>query len=111
MKTGLIGWRGMVGSVLMERMCAENDFEQIDPVFFTTSQAGQAAPNVGKGESLLVNAFDIDALMEMEVIITCQGGDYTEKVHPQLRKQGWNGYWIDAASTLRMTDDAVIILD
>jgi len=111
MKTGLIGWRGMVGSVLMERMRAENDFEHIDPVFFTTSQAGQAAPNVGKGESTLLDAFDIDALMEMEAIITCQGGGYTEKVHPELRSKGWNGYWIDAASTLRMADQATIILD
>jgi aspartate-semialdehyde dehydrogenase len=111
MKTGLIGWRGMVGSVLMDRMRVENDFDHIDPVFFTTSQAGQAAPNVGKGESVLVDAFDIDALLDMEVIITCQGGSYTEKVHPQLRKKGWNGYWIDAASALRMADDATIILD
>lgn len=111
MKTGLIGWRGMVGSVLMDRMRAENDFEQIDPVFFTTSQAGQAAPNVGKGESILLDAFDIDALMEMETIITCQGGDYTGKVHGELRAKGWNGYWIDAASTLRMADQATIILD
>ncbi|MBT8043073.1 MAG: aspartate-semialdehyde dehydrogenase, partial [Pontiella sp.] len=111
MKTGLIGWRGMVGSVLMERMRAENDFDQIDPVFFTTSQAGEAAPNVGKGETTLIDAFDINALMKMDTIITCQGGGYTSKVHPQLRERGWNGYWIDAASTLRMADDAVIILD
>ncbi len=111
MKTGLIGWRGMVGSVLMERMRAENDFEQIDPVFFTTSQAGQAAPNVGKGESTLLDAYDIDALMEMETIITCQGGDYTSNVHPTLRAKGWNGYWIDAASALRMAEQATIVLD
>ncbi|MCF7848307.1 MAG: aspartate-semialdehyde dehydrogenase [Kiritimatiellales bacterium] len=111
MKTGLVGWRGMVGSVLMDRMRAENDFEHIDPVFFTTSQAGQAAPNVGKGESLLLDAFDIDALMEMDAIITCQGGDYTSKVHPELRSKGWNGYWIDAASTLRMAEQATIVLD
>ena len=111
MKTGLIGWRGMVGSVLMERMRSENDFEQIDPVFFTTSQAGQAAPNVGKGDSVLLDAFDIDALMEMETIITCQGGDYTSNVHPTLRAKGWNGYWIDAASTLRMAEQATIVLD
>jgi len=111
MKTGLIGWRGMVGSVLMERMRAENDFEHIDPVFFTTSQAGQAAPNVGKGDSVLLDAFDIDALMEMEAIITCQGGGYTEKVHGELRSKGWNGYWIDAASTLRMAEQATLILD
>ncbi len=111
MKTGLIGWRGMVGSVLMERMRAENDFEHIDPTFFTTSQAGQPAPNVGKGESVLLDAFDINALMEMETIITCQGGGYTEKVHPELRAKGWNGYWIDAASTLRMAEQATIVLD
>ena len=111
MKTGLVGWRGMVGSVLMERMRAENDFEGIDPVFFTTSQAGQAAPDVGKGESTLLDAFDLDALAEMDVILTCQGGDYTGAVHGKLREAGWNGYWIDAASTLRMADDAVIVLD
>ncbi|MDF7798357.1 aspartate-semialdehyde dehydrogenase [Pontiellaceae bacterium B1224] len=111
MKTGLIGWRGMVGSVLMDRMRAENDFEYIDPVFFTTSQAGQPAPNVGKGESVLLDAFDLDALSEMNVIITCQGGDYTNKVHPELRSKGWNGYWIDAASTLRMAEQATIVLD
>ncbi len=111
MKTGIIGWRGMVGSVLMERMRAENDFEHIDPVFFTTSQAGQAAPNVGKGDSTLIDAYDLDALMETEAIITCQGGGYTENLHPQLREKGWNGYWIDAASTLRMAEDATIILD
>jgi len=111
MKTGLIGWRGMVGSVLMERMRAENDFDVIDPVFFTTSQAGQAAPDVGKGESVLLDAFDLDALAEMDVILTCQGGDYTGAVHGKLRANGWDGYWIDAASTLRMDDDAVIVLD
>ena len=111
MKTGLIGWRGMVGSVLMERMRAENDFETIEPTFFTTSQAGQTAPNVGKGDSTLVDAFDLDALMEMDAIITCQGGGYTEKVHPELRAKGWNGYWIDAASTLRMAEQATLILD
>jgi aspartate-semialdehyde dehydrogenase len=111
MKTGLIGWRGMVGSVLMERMRAENDFEPIDPVFFTTSQAGQAAPDVGKGESVLLDAFDLDALSNMDVIITCQGGDYTSKVHGELRSKGWNGYWIDAASTLRMAERATLVLD
>jgi aspartate-semialdehyde dehydrogenase len=111
MKTGMIGWRGMVGSVLMERMRAENDFEHIETVFFTTSQAGQAAPDVGQGPSTLIDAYDLDALMDMEVIITCQGGGYTQKVHPQLREMGWNGYWIDAASTLRMDDGATIILD
>ncbi len=111
MRTGLIGWRGMVGSVLLERMQAENDFALIDPVFFTTSQAGQAAPDMGQGPSTLLDAHDLDALMQMETIITCQGGDYTSQIHPQLRAQGWNGYWIDAASTLRMKPDATIILD
>ena len=111
MKIGLIGWRGMVGSVLMERMQAENDFDLIDPVFFTTSQAGDAAPNVGKGESILLDAFDLDALMALDAIITCQGGDYTNQVHPELRAKGWNGYWIDAASALRMAPAATIILD
>ncbi len=101
----------MVGSVLMERMQAENDFENIDPVFFTTSQAGQAAPNVDKGESVLLDAFDFSALATMNVIVTCQGGDYTSAVHGKLRDSGWNGYWIDAASTLRMAEQAVIILD
>ena len=111
MKVGLVGWRGMVGSVLMERMLAENDFAGITPVFFTTSQAGSAAPNVGKGASVLLDAFDLDALAGMDVILTCQGGDYTTAVHSKLRAAGWNGYWIDAASTLRMSKDAVIILD
>lgn len=111
MKVGLVGWRGMVGSVLMERMLSENDFGGIEPVFFTTSQAGQPAPNVGKGESLLKDANDLDALAQMDVIMTCQGGDYTLAVHSKLRAAGWNGYWIDAASTLRMHKDAVIILD
>lgn len=111
MKVGFVGWRGMVGSVLMERMRAENDFENIDPVFFTTSQAGQAAPNIGKGESVLLDAFDMDALRTMDVVLTCQGGDYTTAIHGKLRKSGWNGYWIDAASTLRMAEQAVIVLD
>ncbi len=111
MKVGLVGWRGMVGSVLMERMQAENDFKLIDPVFFTTSQAGQSAPDVGQGASVLLDAFDLDALAGMDVILTCQGGDYTGAVHGKLRDAGWNGYWIDAASTLRMAEEAVIILD
>ncbi|MBN2783521.1 MAG: aspartate-semialdehyde dehydrogenase [Pontiellaceae bacterium] len=111
MKTGLIGWRGMVGSVLMERMRAENDFEHIEPVFFTTSQAGQPAPDVGQGESVLLDAYNLDELTKMDTIITCQGGDYTTKVHGELRAKGWNGYWIDAASTLRMAPDATIVLD
>ncbi|TGU70003.1 aspartate-semialdehyde dehydrogenase [Geomonas terrae] len=108
MKVGMVGWRGMVGSVLMQRMQEENDFAGIEPVFFTTSQVGQAAPmNAGT----LKDASDINELKKLDVIITCQGGDYTKAVRPELKKAGWNGYWIDAASTLRMEDDAVIILD
>jgi len=110
-KVGLIGWRGMVGSVLMDRMREENDFAHIEPIFFTTSQAGQAAPDVGVEVPLLKSAFDIDVLNEMDIIVTCQGGDYTKEVYPQLRKEGWNGYWIDAASALRMQDNAIIVLD
>jgi aspartate-semialdehyde dehydrogenase len=108
MKVGIVGWRGMVGSVLMQRMQEENDFAGIEPVFFSTSQAGQDAP-LGAGK--LINADDLGALKQLDVILTCQGGDYTKAVHPELRKQGWQGYWIDAASTLRMEKDAVIILD
>ncbi|MDD2501229.1 MAG: aspartate-semialdehyde dehydrogenase [Geobacter sp.] len=109
MKVGIVGWRGMVGSVLMQRMQEENDFALgFEPVFFTTSQAGQPAP---MGGGTLKKADDIEELKKLDAIITCQGGDYTKAVHPELRKQGWNGYWIDAASTLRMEDDAVIILD
>jgi aspartate-semialdehyde dehydrogenase len=111
MKTGIVGWRGMVGSVLMERMRAERDFERIEPVFFSTSQAGAAAPDVGRGTRRLRDARDLDALAACEAILTCQGGDWTQDVHPQLRAAGWQGYWIDAASTLRMRDDAVIVLD
>ena len=108
MKVGIVGWRGMVGSVLMQRMQEENDFAGIEPVFFSTSQAGQDAP-MGAGK--LNSADDIAELKKLDIIITCQGGDYTKAVHPELRKQGWNGYWIDAASTLRMEKNAVIILD
>jgi aspartate-semialdehyde dehydrogenase len=111
LKVGLVGWRGMVGSVLMQRMREENDFAHIDPVFFTTSNVGGAAPDVGRGESSLQDAKSISALKAMDVIITCQGGDYTTEIHPQLRTDGWTGYWIDAASTLRMEDGAVIVLD
>jgi len=109
MKVGIVGWRGMVGSVLMQRMQEENDFALgFEPVFFTTSQAGQPAPmNAGT----LKDASDIAELKKLDVILTCQGGDYTKAVHPELRKQGWNGYWIDAASTLRMEPNAVIVLD
>jgi aspartate-semialdehyde dehydrogenase len=113
-KVGLIGWRGMVGSVLMERMQAENDFAHIEPVFFSTSAAGGDAPKFASKttvETKLQNASDLDALKKLDIIITCQGGDYTKEVYPKLRAAGWNGYWIDAAKTLRMQDDAVIILD
>ncbi|HEY0883803.1 MAG TPA: aspartate-semialdehyde dehydrogenase [Ramlibacter sp.] len=108
---GLVGWRGMVGSVLMDRMQAEGDFGLIEPLFFSTSNAGGAAPAQAKNESKLQDAFDLEALKRCDVVITCQGGDYTTEVFPKLRAAGWNGHWIDAASTLRMKDDAVIILD
>ena len=111
MRVGLIGWRGMVGSVLMQRMREENDFDLIDPVFFTTSQTGQAGPDIGKDVPLLKDAKDIEELKAMDTIISCQGGGYTEAVYPELRKAGWKGYWIDAASTLRMEDESVIVLD
>jgi aspartate-semialdehyde dehydrogenase len=113
MKTvGLVGWRGMVGSVLMQRMSEERDFDVIRPVFFSTSQHGQAAPEFGgRSAGTLQDAFDIEALKALDIIITCQGGDYTSDIYPKLRAAGWNGYWIDAASTLRMKDDAIIILD
>ncbi len=111
-RVGFVGWRGMVGSVLMDRMLAEGDFDLIDePIFFTTSQVGQAGPDIGKAPPPLKNAADIDALKEMDAIISCQGGDYTKAIFPELRKAGWNGYWIDAASSLRMNADSIIILD
>jgi len=110
MKVGLIGWRGMVGSVLMQRMREEKDFDLIDAVFFTTSNIGGAAPAEGKGVPLK-DAMDIAELKAMDVILTCQGGDYTTEMFPKLRAAGWDGYWIDAASTLRMEKDAVIVLD
>ncbi|QYF96093.1 aspartate-semialdehyde dehydrogenase [Massilia sp. PAMC28688] len=108
---GLVGWRGMVGSVLMQRMQDEGDFAHIEPVFFTTSNAGGKAPAMAKNETTLKDATDITELSKCEIIISCQGGDYTSEVFPKLRAAGWNGYWIDAASTLRMNDDAVIVLD
>ncbi len=109
--TGLVGWRGMVGSVLLERMRAEGDFALIEPVFFSTSNAGGAAPADAKNEGKLFDAYDLAALKRCEIVITCQGSDYTKKVYPELRAAGWKGYWIDAAKTLRMNDDAVIVLD
>ena len=108
---GFIGWRGMVGSVLMQRMTEERDFDAIRPVFFSTSQHGSAAPAFGGQQGTLQDAYDIDALSALDIIITCQGGDYTNEVYPKLRASGWQGYWIDAASSLRMQDDAIIILD
>lgn len=111
MKVGLIGWRGMVGSVLMGRMKEERDFDHIDPVFFTTSNVGGKGPDIGRDVPPLKDANSIDELKLCDTIITCQGGDYTKEVYPKLREAGWNGYWIDAASTLRMKDEAIIILD
>ncbi|MGE3401759.1 MAG: aspartate-semialdehyde dehydrogenase [Vicinamibacterales bacterium] len=111
MVVGLIGWRGMVGSVLVQRMREERDFDLIDPVFFSTSQAGVAAPAIGKPAPAVKDASDLKALTACDVLISCQGGDYTTTMYPALRAAGWQGYWIDAASTLRMADDAVIILD
>jgi aspartate-semialdehyde dehydrogenase len=108
---GLVGWRGMVGSVLMDRMRQEGDFALIEPVFFSTSNAGGAAPAMAKNETRLQDAHDIAALKRCDIVITCQGGDYTNEVFPGLRAAGWNGHWIDAASALRMKDDAVIVLD
>ncbi|HEX2462388.1 MAG TPA: aspartate-semialdehyde dehydrogenase [Vicinamibacterales bacterium] len=111
MQVGLIGWRGMVGSVLVQRMQEERDFDLIAPVFFSTSQAGTPAPAIGKSVPPVKDARDIASLMDADVLISCQGGDYTSEMHPRLRAAGWNGYWIDAASTLRMSDGAVIVLD
>ena len=111
-KVGLIGWRGMVGSVLMQRMEAEGDFAFIDPVFFSTSSVGGEAPTLGgKAGGKLQDAMSVDTLKTMDIVITCQGGDYTKEIFPKLRATGWDGHWIDAASTLRMDKDAVIILD
>ncbi|WP_408594210.1 aspartate-semialdehyde dehydrogenase [Limnohabitans sp.] len=108
---GLVGWRGMVGSVLIDRMVQEKDFDLIEPVFFSTSNAGGKAPAQAKNETTLQNAHDIAALKRCDIILTCQGGDYTKEVFPKLRAAGWTGHWIDAASSLRMADDAVIVLD
>ena len=108
---GLVGWRGMVGSVLMDRMQTEGDFELIEPLFFSTSNSGGKAPALAKNETTLQDAFNIEALKRCEIIITAQGGDYTSEVFPKLRAAGWKGHWVDAASTLRMDKDAVIILD
>ena len=111
MKVGIVGWRGMVGSVLVQRMREERDFEHIDPVFFSSSQAGASGPAIGRATAPVASATDMAALSRLPVIVSCQGGDYTKEMYPKLRESGWNGYWIDAASALRMKDEAVIILD
>ncbi|KAF7782064.1 aspartate-semialdehyde dehydrogenase [Pseudoalteromonas rubra] len=110
-KVGLIGWRGMVGSVLMQRMHEENDFSDIEPYFFTTSQAGQPGPEVNGEAKALLDAYDLNSLSQMDIILSCQGGDYTKSVYSDLKGKEWNGYWIDAASALRMSSDSIIVLD
>jgi aspartate-semialdehyde dehydrogenase len=111
MKVGFVGWRGMVGSVLMQRMIAERDFDRIDAEFFSSSKVGAEGPAIGRKTGPVKSAGDLDALRRLDVVVTCQGGDYTNEIFPKLRATGWNGYWIDAASALRMKDDAVIVLD
>jgi aspartate-semialdehyde dehydrogenase len=110
-KVGIIGWRGMVGSVLMERMLAENDFAEFEPMFFSTSQAGQTGPDIGRGVPEVQDALDLQLLAKMDILVSCQGGGYTQECYPKLRENGWQGYWIDAASTLRMESNSVIVLD
>jgi aspartate-semialdehyde dehydrogenase len=110
-KLGVVGWRGMVGSVLVERMLAEKDFDLFEPRFFSTSQAGTAGPGIGRPVPPVADAKSLAALAEMDLIVSCQGGDYTEEIHPALRRLGWKGFWVDAASALRMKPDAVIVLD
>src|SRR5688572_23061768 len=107
-KTGLIGWRGMVGSVLVDRMRAEADFALIDPVFFSTTQAGSRAPETGRGGGTVGDADDLESLARCDILVSCQGGDYTEAMHPRLRAHGWRGHWIDDASQLRLKDETVI---
>jgi aspartate-semialdehyde dehydrogenase len=111
LRVGIVGWRGMVGSVLVQRMREERDFDHLEPTFFSTSKAGGAGPKIGKDTGPVKSATDIAALKSLPVIVSCQGGDYTNDIYPQLRQAGWKGYWIDAASALRMNEDAVIILD
>src|SRR5258706_7742989 len=111
LRVGIVGWRGMVGSVLVQRMREERDFDHVEPVFFSSSQAGGKGPAIGKSTGPVADAMDIAALKSLPVIVSCQGGDYTQEIYPKLRAAGWKGYWIDAASALRMKDDAVIILD
>lgn len=111
LKVGFVGWRGMVGAVLMERMKTEKDFHGFSPLFASTSQAGQKGPDIGLDIPPLHDAYDIQTLSAMDIIVTCQGGSYTKEIYPKLRTNGWKGYWLDAASTLRMTDDSIIVLD
>lgn len=111
LRVGFVGWRGMVGSVLMERMLEEKDFRGFEAIFYSTSQVGEKGPDVGMEIPPLQDAYDIDNLKKLDIIVSCQGGDYTSRVYPELRKSGWLGYWIDAASTLRMEDDSIIVLD
>jgi len=111
LRVGIVGWRGMVGSVLVQRMREEKDFDHVEPVFFSTSRVGGKGPDIGRDADPVASATDIEALRKLPVIISCQSGDYTSDIHPRLRAAGWQGYWIDAASALRMKDDAVIILD
>ncbi len=111
LKVGIVGWRGMVGSVLVQRMREERDFDHVEPVFFSTSQAGGKGPAIGRDSAPVADAMNVAGLKALPVIISCQGGDYTNEIYPKLRAAGWKGYWIDAASALRMKDDAVIILD
>ena len=110
-RAGIIGWRGMVGSVLVQRMREERDFDYVEPVFFSTSQAGGKGPDIGTPVEPVRNAMDVAELKKLPVLVSCQGGEYTNEIYPKLRREGWKGYWIDAASALRMNDDAVIILD
>jgi aspartate-semialdehyde dehydrogenase len=111
LRVGIVGWRGMVGSVLVQRMREERDFDHVGPVFFSTSQAGDKGPSIGKATEAVKDALDVAELKKLPVIVACQGGDYTNQIYPKLRNAGWGGYWIDAASALRMNDDAMIILD
>jgi aspartate-semialdehyde dehydrogenase len=111
LRIGFVGWRGMVGSVLMSRMGEEGDFKGFEPIFFSTSNVGGMGPDVGIDIPPLRDAFDVTLLSSLDIVVTCQGGDYTKKVYPELRKGGWNGYWIDSASALRMSDESIIVLD
>src|SRR5258708_26813274 len=111
LRVGIVGWRGMVGSVLVQRMREERDFDHLEPTFFSSSQAGGKGPAIGKGAEPVKNATDLAALQSLPLIVSCQGGDYTNDIYPKLRQAGWQGYWVDAASALGMNDDAAIILD